>query len=106
MDHDEREHSGRDRSDAKRESERAREHFTRDLFFGEQKKSYAGLPSNRLVLGPGDDRRALAPANEWTREDSREMEVRQAMHLCKMSHVFEGWKHLSLNVRLAALASV
>lgn len=106
MDHDEREHSGRDRSDAKRELERAQDHFKRDLFFGKQKKSYTGLPLNRLVLGPSDDRRALPPANERTREDSREMEVRQAMQVCKMSHVLEGWQHMSLHVQLAALASV
>jgi len=110
MDHDEREHSGRDRSDAKRESQRASEHFKREILFGGTEKGNAGKPSKRITLGPTAPAQPLAPATERhtepQRESGRELESRQARHLCKMMHVFENWHEMKLNVKLAALLAV
>lgn len=107
MDHDEREHSGRGRSDTR---QRARDHFKREVLFGETEKGNAGLPSKRITLGPATPAQPLAPVTERNSEPHheswREMEARQAKHLCEMMHVLGNWRDMKLNVRLAALMAV
>lgn len=107
MDRDKRERSGRDRN--RGTSERAREHFEREVVLGDPQRT-AGRSSKQLILGPAATSPPLTPVTERTnerpRESWREMEQRQASHVRNMLHVFENWHDMKLNVKRAAFMAV